>query len=91
MKPTGNIPFFGIWYEAWTACLRAHRISETPSEEELCSQYSQTSVHYPGDVGDRNRKIEEIREGIARAEHERDEAIRAAIIRGGGDKAVARR
>lgn len=83
MEVTGNIPFFGIWYEAWTSCCRAHGIyAHTEPERVLCEGASKLSVHYPTDLGMDRTSIErrvEIREKVYGIRAQADAEIRALL------------
>lgn len=42
-----RVPFFGIWHEAWSACLAAHNIERTPAEDARCSEAARESIYHP--------------------------------------------
>lgn len=42
-----NAPFYGIWYEAWAACLKAHNIDRTDREEKRCTEAAESSYYNP--------------------------------------------
>lgn len=83
MKVTGNIPFFGIWYEAWTACCRAHGIyAHTEPERVLCENASKLSAHWPQDLGARPTTEErraEIREAVLGIQHQAEDEIKKLL------------